>query len=162
MVDRGSHRCLSTERHNSQQKAKKYSIGWEGCCRQPPVGRSFHHRPYCHLNRLRRHAPGSVPMTYSKPARPTGNHLLDRLPGAELDQLLSGATLVPFDAKQEVYRVGGDGQPMYFPVSGVYSLLLPMKDGQPVEVAVVDSEGMLGIPMVLGMNAHPLQAVAQV
>ncbi|HEY3788382.1 MAG TPA: Crp/Fnr family transcriptional regulator, partial [Urbifossiella sp.] len=48
------------------------------------------------------------------------------------------------------------------PTSGVYSLLLPMGDGTPVEVAVLDSEGMLGIPIVLGMNENPVRAVAQV
>ncbi len=53
-------------------------------------------------------------------------------------------------------------QPVYFPTSGVYSLLLSMQDGTPVEVAVVDSEGMLGIPIVLGMNDNPVRAVAQV
>ncbi|HJZ55806.1 MAG TPA: Crp/Fnr family transcriptional regulator, partial [Gemmataceae bacterium] len=54
------------------------------------------------------------------------------------------------------------GQPVYFPISGVYSLLLPMRDGEHVEVAVVDSEGMLGVPVVLGIDSHTLQALAQV
>ncbi len=101
-------------------------------------------------------------MARAKLARPTGNHLLDRLPAAELDKLLADADLIRFPAKAEVYGVGAVGQPVYFPASGVYSLLLPLKDGAHVEVAVADSEGMLGIPQVLGMEAHPLRAVAQV
>ena len=52
--------------------------------------------------------------------------------------------------------------PVYFPVSGVFSLLLPMIDGSPVEVAVVDSEGMLGVPVFLGVESNPLRAVTQV
>src|SRR5262249_35456991 len=101
-------------------------------------------------------------MPRSKNPPSTGNHLLDRLPAAELDVLLAGADWIEFAAKQEVYRVGATGQPVYFPISGVYSLLLPMRDGEHVEVAVVDSEGMLGVPVVLGIDSHTLQALAQV
>jgi CRP-like cAMP-binding protein len=97
-----------------------------------------------------------------KPVRPTGNHLLDRLPATELDRLLSGAELVSFPDKKEVYGLGAVGLPVYFPVSGVYSLVLPLQDGAQVEVGVVDSEGVLGIPVILGLPSHPLRAVAQV
>ncbi|MDB5311439.1 MAG: cyclic nucleotide-binding protein [Gemmataceae bacterium] len=100
-------------------------------------------------------------MPRAKLTRPTGNHLLDRLPDSELGKLLVDAQLVSFAAREEVDGIGRDGHPVYFPTSGVFSLLLPMKDGNSVEVAVVDSEGMLGIPIVLGMHADPLRAVAQ-
>lgn len=101
-------------------------------------------------------------MTRAKPARPTGNHLLDRVPEPELAKLLADAVVVSFAARDEVDGLRWEDQPVYFPTSGVYSLLLPMKDGNPVEVAVVDSEGMLGIPIVLGMAENPVRAVAQV
>src|SRR5437879_373794 len=101
-------------------------------------------------------------MPRGKPTRPTGNHLLDRLPEAELDRLLAAAQVVSFAVREEVDGLQWDEQPVYFPTSGVFSLLLPMKDGNPVEVAVVDSEGMLGIPIVLGMEENPVRAVAQV
>ncbi len=101
-------------------------------------------------------------MPRSKLARPTGNSILDRLPEAELDRVMADAQLVSFAPRDEVDGLRWEEQPAYFPVSGVYSLLLPMKDGTPVEVAVVDSEGMLGIPIVLGMNENPVRAVAQV
>jgi CRP-like cAMP-binding protein len=101
-------------------------------------------------------------MARPKPTRPTGNSLLDRLPRGEFDRLTADAQVVAFGTKQEVYGIGADGYPVLFPVSGVYSLLLPMKDGTPVEVAVADSEGMLGIPVALGMSTNPLRAVAQV
>ena len=100
-------------------------------------------------------------MPRAKPARPTGNHLLDRLPDSELGKLLVDAQVVSFAPRDQVDGIGRDGHPVYFPASGVYSLLLPMKDGTPVEVAVVDSEGMLGIPIVLGMEVDPLRVIAQ-
>lgn len=101
-------------------------------------------------------------MPRTKSARATGNHLLDRLPIAELDALLTDAQWVTFGIRDQVYDLGRESGPIYFPVSGVYSLLLPMDDGQPVEVAVVDSEGMLGIPVVLGLESSHLRAVTQV
>lgn len=101
-------------------------------------------------------------MARAKPARPTGNHLLDRLPDAELGKLVADAQVVTFAPRDEVDGLRWEDQPVYFPTSGVYSLLLPMKDGNPVEVAVVDSEGLLGIPLVLGMDENPVRAVAQV
>jgi len=98
----------------------------------------------------------------TKSARATGNALLDRLPAAEVDNLLTDAERVSFANRQEVYSAGGRSLPVYFPVTGVYSLLLPMFDGESVEVGVVDSEGMLGIPVVLGLESNPLRAVTQV
>jgi CRP-like cAMP-binding protein len=101
-------------------------------------------------------------MSRTTPRRPTGNNLLDRLPAAELSPLLDAATLVRFAPREEVDGLRWEHQPVYFPTSGVYSLLLPMKSESPVEVGVVDSEGMLGIPVVLGMAENPVRAVAQV
>ena len=101
-------------------------------------------------------------MPRAKANRPTGNHLLDRMPVSELDQLLGDSALVSFAVKEEVHGLQWEEQPAYFPTSGVYSLLLPMVNDDPVEVAVVDSEGMLGIPIVLGMNENPVRAVCQV
>jgi CRP-like cAMP-binding protein len=95
--------------------------------------------------------------------RPTGNHLLDHLPASERNPLIESSTLVSFAVRDEVDGLRWPEQPIYFPISGVYSLLLSMVDGTPpVEVAVVDSEGMLGIPIVLGMNENPVRALAQV
>jgi CRP-like cAMP-binding protein len=101
-------------------------------------------------------------MPRAKSLRQTGNHILDRLPADELDNLLSDAKVVTFAVRDEVDGLRWEEQPAYFPTSGVYSLLLNMTDGNPVEVAVVDSEGLLGIPIVLGMNENPVRAVAQV
>jgi CRP-like cAMP-binding protein len=95
-------------------------------------------------------------------ARPTGNNLLDRIPALDRQRVVEAAKLVSFAVRDEVDGLRWSEQPVYFPISGVYSLLLPMKDEAPVEVAVVDSEGMLGIPIVLGMNENPVRAVAQV
>lgn len=103
-------------------------------------------------------------MARTEPAeliKPSGNHILDRLPDGEFGKLVGNAQVVSFAPREEVDGLRWEQQPAYFPASGVYSLLLPMKNENPVEVAVVDSEGMLGIPVVLGMRQNPVRAVAQ-
>jgi CRP-like cAMP-binding protein len=51
---------------------------------------------------------------------------------------------------------------VYFPESGVFSLLVIMGDGAAVEVATVGNEGMVGLPVFLGVSTTPGRAFAQV
>jgi len=60
--------------------------------------------------------------------------------------LRSGATL---------YEAGCPIRHVYFPNSGLVSLLASTQEGQVVEVAMAGIDGMVGIPVALGMNAMP-------
>jgi CRP-like cAMP-binding protein len=50
---------------------------------------------------------------------------------------------------------------VYFPVDCLVSLLAPVKGHAPLEVAMVGSEGLVGIPLVLGLRSSLLRAVVQ-
>jgi CRP-like cAMP-binding protein len=50
---------------------------------------------------------------------------------------------------------------VYFPVDCVVSLLAPLKDHLAVEVGMVGSEGMVGIPLALGVRTSSVQALVQ-
>ncbi|MBB6092487.1 CRP-like cAMP-binding protein [Povalibacter uvarum] len=50
---------------------------------------------------------------------------------------------------------------VYFPTEGFVSLLTPLDDGARLEVGIVGDEGMVGTPLLLGVNTSPLQAVVQ-
>ena len=50
---------------------------------------------------------------------------------------------------------------VYFPVSAMISLLVPVKGHGNLEVALVGSEGFLGTPTVLGVESSPLQGLVQ-
>ena len=52
-------------------------------------------------------------------------------------------------------------QDVYFPVDCLVSLLAPVKDHLPVEVAVVGREGMVGVSLALGRKISSVQAVCQ-
>jgi CRP-like cAMP-binding protein len=49
----------------------------------------------------------------------------------------------------------------YFPERAVISYVTLMRDGSQIEVASVGSEGMLGLPIVLGTDLSPGRAVVQ-
>jgi CRP-like cAMP-binding protein len=49
----------------------------------------------------------------------------------------------------------------YFPVGGFISQLVPVDRRENLELALVGNEGMLGTPLVLGVNTSTLQALVQ-
>lgn len=80
----------------------------------------------------------------------SANHLLTALPEAELALLEAELERVPLPF-QEVLQ--GWEQPLthlWFPCTGVGSMLSRMADGSSVEVATVGREGMVGLSAVLG------------
>jgi CRP-like cAMP-binding protein len=51
---------------------------------------------------------------------------------------------------------------VYFPLSSVLSMVATTHNGVAVEVATIGNEGMLGVPLFLGVDSAPLKAFAQV
>jgi CRP-like cAMP-binding protein len=50
----------------------------------------------------------------------------------------------------------------YFPSQGVVSLLTVMEDGAGIELATIGNEGMVGLPILMGIAESPSRAVVQV
>ena len=100
-----------------------------------------------------RSAPGAAAMAGA-------NALLAEVPQAQrsrLARLLKPVSLafgeVLFDAKPIRH--------VYFPVDCVVSLFAPLKDHLAVEVGVVGREGMVGVPLALGMSTSSVHAFVQ-
>jgi CRP-like cAMP-binding protein len=51
---------------------------------------------------------------------------------------------------------------LYFPNSGLISLVVFMEDGRTVEAGIVGREGIVGLPGVMGFPRHPLQEIVQI
>lgn len=51
---------------------------------------------------------------------------------------------------------------LYFPQSGLISLVIFMQDGRTVEAGIVGNEGIVGMPAMMGYSRHPLQEVVQI
>jgi CRP-like cAMP-binding protein len=77
------------------------------------------------------------------------NRLLAMLSQAEREQLGPELELVELELRQMLYEEGQPIEHVYFPISGVLSLVSQMEDGRAVEVATIGNEGMAGLPVFL-------------
>jgi CRP-like cAMP-binding protein len=92
---------------------------------------------------------------------PIQNHLLAALPRTEYKRLLPQLEFVALPFMDVLYEGGEPITHVYFPNDGLISLLVVMEDQTPREVGLIGNEGMLGIPVVLGINATPTRALIQ-
>jgi len=97
----------------------------------------------------------------AEPSAPRSNALLANIlvPGerAHIAGLLKPVLLTfgqPLYESQPIRHV-------YFPVDCVVSLLAPLKGHLAVEVALVGSEGMVGVQLALGLRTSSVQAIVQ-
>jgi CRP-like cAMP-binding protein len=96
-------------------------------------------------------------------ASPTGNRLLDALPNGERERLLQAMKRLPIRPKEMLQEPGRAMRQVYFPLSGVVSLMIPLVEGMAIETATIGNEGMVGVHAFLG--GGPLgngQAMSQV
>lgn len=90
------------------------------------------------------------------------NRLLTALPRAARDRLLDGATEVTFGRGDVVYRANGPVRHVYFPRTGILSVVVDMADGGTVEVDTIGSEGMVGLPAFHGAETSHARVYCQV
>jgi CRP-like cAMP-binding protein len=90
------------------------------------------------------------------------NRLLAALPDGDRERLLASAEPLELTLRQPIYDPGQPIEHVYFPIDAVMSVLAVMDDGQAVEVATVGNEGMVGIPVFLGVMTSPGQVFCQV
>jgi CRP-like cAMP-binding protein len=91
----------------------------------------------------------------------TGNRILDALPQDEFDALTGHMSPVSLSLKQVLYRTGDPIEFLYFPVSGVISIISSLNDGTSIEVGTVGNEGIVGLPALLGGRISPNDVIAE-
>lgn len=84
-----------------------------------------------------------------------GNRLLGQLEAGAIDRLRPQLQPVQFDYRKVLYEAGSAIDFIYFPLSGVTSLVKTMEDGGAAEVGTVGNEGIVGVPMLFGEDASP-------
>ena len=92
---------------------------------------------------------------------PVANHLVASLPRKDRLRFLARCEQVDLTFADILCHPAERIRHVYFPVEGYISLLMPVNGHANLEVELVGSEGMLGVPIVLGVNASPLQALVQ-
>jgi CRP-like cAMP-binding protein len=89
------------------------------------------------------------------------NHLLASLPEADFKSLQPHLQLVKLELGQSLYESGDSLAHVYFPTSGIISLLYVTEKGDSAELAVVGCEGMIGVSLFMGGETTPNRAVVQ-
>ena len=92
---------------------------------------------------------------------PPTNRLLAALPKDEYRLLLP--KLAPFTLVfgEVIYEPGDLIHNVYFPTSGIISLLAAVEDRATLEVGIVGREGMVGLPAFMGVKTSGNRAVVQ-
>jgi len=93
---------------------------------------------------------------------PLGNHLLAALPAGDLARLSPEMEFVALELGETLYGSGSQLRHVYFPVSGVVSLLIVTEDGGSAEIAVIGNDGCVGIALLLGGETTLDRAVVQI
>ena len=90
------------------------------------------------------------------------NRLLAMLPPEEWEMVRAAIEEVPLAFKQVLYEPEKPVEYVYFPHSGVVSLVTEFEDGSAVEVGTVGPEGIVGLPIFLEDEVMAGRAFVQV
>ena len=91
-----------------------------------------------------------------------GNAILSGLADGELDVLLPDLEEVPLPLGQVLHEPGQPVQQVYFPLTGVVSIVSDLDDHEVVESATIGREGMAGLSAFLGAAEPTERALVQV
>jgi CRP-like cAMP-binding protein len=92
---------------------------------------------------------------------PATNRLLASLPRNDRQRLLAGCESVELGFGEILAEPNERLRHVYFPTDSFISLTTAIDGRETLEVGLVGNEGMLGIPLVLGMDVSPLHAMVQ-
>ena len=100
-------------------------------------------------------------MLSPNPGIPLDNKLLSALPRDEMDLLAPHLTTKQLAQGTVLLEAGEEFDHVYFPHSGMLSLLVVMRDGKGIEIATVGREGVVGAMAGLGLYRSSVRVVVQ-
>jgi CRP-like cAMP-binding protein len=92
---------------------------------------------------------------------PTTNRLLEALPASARERLDPDLELVPLALGEVIYEANATLSHVYFPTTGIVSLLYTMENGSTAEMGIVGCDGVVGIAVFMGGDTTPSRAVVQ-
>lgn len=98
----------------------------------------------------------------SNPQRYTLNRLLAALPPDDYSRVSPLLTFGTLSGRQVLQKRDESLRDIYFPSQSLCSLILTTADGASAEIAVVGSEGLVGVEAVLGLTGAMCDATVQV
>jgi CRP-like cAMP-binding protein len=92
---------------------------------------------------------------------PATNKLLGILPRKDLQALSLNISYLQLAQGSVLFEPGDEVDQVYFPLSGMVSLVIVMQDGKAIETATVGREGVVGAMAGLGLHIARVRAIAQ-
>lgn len=89
------------------------------------------------------------------------NRLLDALPSKDRHHLLAHSEQIVLNFGDVLYEPAEPIQHVYFPTDSFISLMNPVQGHPSLEMELVGNEGMVGVPLTLGVDVSPLRALVQ-
>jgi len=89
------------------------------------------------------------------------NRLLAALPAREYARLLPKLREISLTYTETIYEPGDVIRQVYFPNSGIISLLSAVGERSLLEVGIVGNEGFVGLPVFLGVKTSNNRAIVQ-
>ena len=83
------------------------------------------------------------------------------MPRQAYQRLLTGLETVTLEYGQILYEPDGPIHYVYFPLTSLISLLTAVDKSRTLEVGMVGNEGMVGMPMALGIGVSAVRALVQ-
>ena len=102
-----------------------------------------------------------MPVPVSNAGLPLDNKLLASLPRDHFDRLLPHLSAVSLQQGIVLFEAGDEVDQVYFPHSGMLSLLAVLRDGKAIETATVGREGVVGAMAGLGLYRTLVRVVVQ-
>ena len=90
------------------------------------------------------------------------NHILASLPPGDYRRIASKLESVAFRKGLAIHEADGPISHVYFPRSGVASIVTRMSEGGTIEVATIGNEGVVGLSAYLGNGRSSMEVFVQI
>src|SRR3954470_24661497 len=90
------------------------------------------------------------------------NQILAKLPSHELAEITSRAEQVFIPLRQVLFEQGSSIEQVYFPLTGMTSLVIILSDGTTIEAMTVGREGFVGVPLLHDVTTARYKGICQV
>lgn len=92
----------------------------------------------------------------------SNNQIVSKLPAAELSALLERVEEISAELREGFFEEGAEIEHVYFPLTGMASLVTVLDDGTMVEAMTIGREGFLGLAVVHGAKVSGLMSMCQI
>ena len=103
-----------------------------------------------------------APSSGAGQAGPGQNQILAKLPPPELAQITANAKRIFCKIQQVLFEQGSIIKEVYFPLTGLASMVVVLSDGTTIEALTIGREGFVGVPLIHDVPTARYRGVCQV